>query len=126
MRVELRTIALLNDVRNVEVGKRIRSAREWAGMTQLQLATKIGVTPEAVRAWERGSTPANTNRLKAIAKATRVPGGWEFLYRGTEKPPVSADIVDRMERLTVEVDRLNKRIDELEGRNGGGAIADPF
>ncbi len=47
--------------------KTIRELREDAGLTQLQLAMKLGVTPSAVYAWESGRNEPRASQLRAIA-----------------------------------------------------------
>jgi transcriptional regulator with XRE-family HTH domain len=46
----------------------IKELREAAGLTQLQLALQLGVTPSAVYAWESGRNEPRASQLKAIAK----------------------------------------------------------
>lgn len=45
----------------------IRELRESAGMTQLQLANELGVTPSTVYNWERGRNEPKASQLKALA-----------------------------------------------------------
>jgi transcriptional regulator with XRE-family HTH domain len=47
--------------------KTIREYREQAGITQLQLANELGVTPSAVYNWERGRNEPKASQLKAMA-----------------------------------------------------------
>jgi transcriptional regulator with XRE-family HTH domain len=53
--------------------KTIRELREEAGMTQLELAVRIGVTPSAVYNWERGRNEPKATQLRALARAFNVP-----------------------------------------------------
>ncbi len=48
--------------------KTIRELREDAGLTQLQLANKIGVTPSAVYNWERGRNEPKASQLRTMAR----------------------------------------------------------
>lgn len=47
--------------------KTIKELREAAGLTQLQLAYRLGVTPGSVSAWERGVTEPRSLQLRALA-----------------------------------------------------------
>lgn len=47
--------------------KKIRNLREEAGMTQLQLAVAIGVTPVTVYNWERGQHEPKASQVRALA-----------------------------------------------------------
>lgn len=49
-------------------GKRLRSAREAAGLTQLQAAVKLGCTPNSISHWERGVTRVAVVDLLNLAK----------------------------------------------------------
>lgn len=47
--------------------KTIRELREAAGLTQLQLANRVGVTPSAVYNWETGRNEPKASQLRAVA-----------------------------------------------------------
>lgn len=47
----------------------IKKARLIAGISQIELAAKIGVTPGAVCQWENGRTRPNVRMLKPLAEA---------------------------------------------------------
>lgn len=46
----------------------IRELRGAAGLTQLQLAHALGVTPSAVYNWERGRNEPKASQLRAMAR----------------------------------------------------------
>ena len=50
------------------LGKRIASARKCAGLTQNDLALKVGVTAQAVSKWERGECYPDITLLPRLAK----------------------------------------------------------
>lgn len=50
------------------IGERLRRAREDLGLTQQQLAEKLGVSQPTIHAWESGSMP-RMKRLRAVAEA---------------------------------------------------------
>ncbi|MGB3328046.1 MAG: helix-turn-helix transcriptional regulator [Thermomicrobiales bacterium] len=47
--------------------KTIRQFREELGLTQLQLANELGVTPSTIYNWERGTHEPKASQLKAMA-----------------------------------------------------------
>ncbi len=49
------------------LGKRIADARHDTGLTQKDLADKVGVTAQAVSKWERGSSCPDISILDEIA-----------------------------------------------------------
>ncbi len=53
------------DISNL--GKRIADARHDTGLTQKDLADKVGVTAQAVSKWERGSSCPDISILDEIA-----------------------------------------------------------
>lgn len=62
----------MNATTNVQ-GERIRQAREAAGLSQTQLAGKIGAHVTSVSGWERGKSTPSIRYLFAVADATSQP-----------------------------------------------------
>lgn len=58
------------------IGERIRDARERGRLTQRKLAHELRVTREAISLWETGVNKCPTDKILAIAKATKVPVQW--------------------------------------------------
>ena len=58
-----------------DVGKRLRTARRAAGLTQKQLADRLGVESITVSRWERGVTSPSLPRLRRIAEITQTTVG---------------------------------------------------
>lgn len=57
--------------------ERILIARSRAGLSQEQLATKIGVSRRSVISWEQGhSNPQKADFWTALAEATSYPEAW--------------------------------------------------
>lgn len=54
------------------IGDRIREERESAGLTQLELANKIGITPQAVSQYERGIKNPKITAIYRFADAIGV------------------------------------------------------
>ncbi|MEO6652699.1 MAG: helix-turn-helix transcriptional regulator [Ilumatobacteraceae bacterium] len=54
-----------------DVGRLIRSSRERAGLSQTQLAERVGTTQSAVSRWERGH---DEPRLTTLARLIRACG----------------------------------------------------
>lgn len=62
------------------VGRRIREAREAAGLTQGELAAMLNTRQGTLSSWERGGVDHKLDSLTAIAKALGV--GVESLIGG--------------------------------------------
>jgi len=57
-----------NKPENVAIGEAISRARELAGLTQAELAEKMGVKQQSVGEWERGKTAPRAARLAQLSK----------------------------------------------------------
>jgi transcriptional regulator with XRE-family HTH domain len=66
-----------------DIGARIRVARREHGLTQDELADRVGVSRSAVAQWETGRTGQVTGNLSRIADALQV--NVEFLMVGDDK-----------------------------------------
>jgi transcriptional regulator with XRE-family HTH domain len=60
---------------NEEIGDRLREFRKRRGLTQEQLAEKIGVTFQQIQQYENGSSRLNSDRLQQVAIALEIPIG---------------------------------------------------
>ena len=66
------------DLVDVEVGQRIRIQRLAAGLSQSELAERIGVTFQQVQKYEKGMNRVGAGRLTHIARVLNVPVGSFF------------------------------------------------
>ena len=66
-----------------DIGTRIRAVRRERGLTQDDLAEKVGVSRSAVAQWETGRTGQVTGNLSRIADVLDV--NVEFLMYGDDK-----------------------------------------
>ena len=57
----------------MEVGARVKRAREAAGMTQVELARALNVEQSTVSRWERDDPTPSLRWLSEIATATAQP-----------------------------------------------------
>jgi transcriptional regulator with XRE-family HTH domain len=76
------------DLRDAEVGRRVRARRLERGITQTELATRIGVTFQQVQKYEKGVNRIGAGRLQRIAEALDVPV--TFFFGGGEAPVTAA------------------------------------
>ena len=106
---------------NVEVGRRIRRAREAAGLTQERFAELIGVSPQNVSCVERGLAGVSMTVLRRMCQVLRVSsdallldepgcGDADALARRLEQLPteqfrVVQEIINHVLELTSLADR---------------------
>lgn len=55
-----------------KIGKRISSLRKQCGLTQMELADRLGISFQAVSNWERGNTMPDISKLPEIAEIFNV------------------------------------------------------
>lgn len=67
----------------VRFGRRVRELREAAGISQLDVAARAGVTGGYVSGIEHGQRNPTLDVVFAIASALRVPPAWLFDFDGT-------------------------------------------
>jgi putative transcriptional regulator len=73
------------------VGQRIRGARETVGLTQLQLAERLGVSQPVVAALESGRGNPTVGQLAAVAGALQV--GFDIDFPLLPATPVAGVVV---------------------------------
>ena len=66
----------------------IRKAREWAQMSERDLAVALGVSRATVRSWEAAARDPGPDMTARIAVATRAPVS--SLLAPTGRPPAAA------------------------------------
>lgn len=87
---------------DAHVGLRIRHRRWMVGMTQPQLAAKVGIKFQQIQKYETGTNRVSASRLWDIANAMSVPISFFFEGLGVERkvqPAVEGDILADKEAL---------------------------
>ena len=99
------------------VGRRIKELRRHLGITQKQIAWRIGVTGAQFHRYEAGATRVATSRLMAIADALGVPA--DRLIREASnnpaavqdqavEPQASNDLVELLELFNTLLDQRRR------------------
>lgn len=76
---------------DVHVGKRVRHRRWMVGMTQQQLAEKVGIKFQQIQKYETGMNRISASRLWDISEALDVPVGFFFEGLGDGAEMVRSD-----------------------------------
>ena len=85
---------------DIRVGKRIKQCREEIGLTQSQLAEKIGISTKQMSAIERGAAFPHCENLIKLINELKIPSDAIF-----------CDVVDKSRRYTIS--KLSAQIEEL-------------
>ena len=100
---------------DAHVGKRIRHRRWMLGMTQQQLADRVGIKFQQIQKYETGMNRVSASRLYEIAGVLDVPVAFFFEGLGGEAPsPNAADILADKEAM--ELIRAYYAIPEAQRR----------
>lgn len=92
----------------IELGSRIKAAREFAGLTQEKLAASIDKSIQYMSALERGNNAPSLETLIAISKELGV--SCDYLLLGYDDS-LDPTLVDRIKFLSAEnKDLLNQHI----------------
>lgn len=75
---------------DVHVGKRIRHRRWMIGMTQQQLAEKVGIKFQQIQKYETGMNRVSASRLWDIAQAVDVPVS--FFFEGLDESQLQSAV----------------------------------
>lgn len=91
------------------LGARIRFAREQAGLTQVELAQRIGLADaQSVSNYERGRTDVPRQRLRRIAAVTGKP--LAFFVAEQEQ---AAEQLSALERIATSIESLREAQDRF-------------
>lgn len=105
------------------LGDRLAAARDAAGLTQLELAQKLGVKAATLDAWENDRREPRANRLQMLTGLLGVSLRWlltgvgegpDEALSGSETPQDVRDVLMEMRRLRTQIARASVRLGELE------------
>lgn len=105
------------------LGDRIAGAREAAGLSKSELASKMGVKAKTVRGWENDLTEPRANKLQMLSGLLNVSLMWLLNGEGqgvdapVEEQPLNPDVVALLRELReirVEVDNAAERLARTE------------
>lgn len=75
-------------------GDRLANAREAQGLTQAQLARRLGLRVETLRNWEADRSEPRANRLQMISGFLNVSMGWLLTGQGAGADAFDAPVED--------------------------------
>lgn len=84
------------------IGDRIKIARTNAGLTQKELASRLGVTYQAVQAYEKNKVDdVPMNKIRIMAKVLGVEPDW--LLGWEIKKPIQEDELSDMKKELIKI-----------------------
>lgn len=93
---------------NVEVGRRVREAREAAGLTQERFAELLGISPQNVSCVERGLAGVSLTVLRRMCEILHVSS--DSLLMGESADNKAEAIAHRLEKLPPEQFRVVQEV----------------
>ncbi len=104
-------------------GDRVAAGREALGLTEEELARRLGVKIKTVRAWEQDLSEPRANKLQMLAGVLNVSFRWLLTGEGAgiEAPSDTvtedvAGLLTEMRQLRGEMARNAERLGKLEKR----------
>ncbi|MGB5559320.1 MAG: helix-turn-helix transcriptional regulator [Paracoccaceae bacterium] len=115
-------------------GDRMAAARDVTGLSQHDLATRLGVKDKTIKAWENDTAEPRANKLQMLAGVLNVSMRWLLTGEGEgvaapdDQTEISADIsglLAEMRELRGQAATLAERIGRLEKRLRAGLKGQP-
>ncbi len=107
-------------------GDRLAGAREAAGLSQTELARRLGVKEKTIHAWEDDLSEPRANRLQMLAGLLNVSLMWLLTGKGDgvpspeeDRPEVPEDmeaLLTDLRLMRAEMARMGERIGVMEKR----------
>ena len=98
---------------DVEVGARLRVLRRYRGLSQSDLAERLGLTFQQVQKYERGANRISASKLWKVAEVLQVPVGELFgdqgvagAAEGRTAPVGEAELLQAWSMIQSEPQRL--------------------
>src|SRR6056297_474952 len=113
------------DAETTTFGDRMTGAREASGLSQTELAKRLGVKVKTIRAWENDQSEPRANKLQMLAGMLGVSIMWILTgegdgldgpERGDDLPDEMADLLSELRKMKVDQARMAERMGRLEKR----------
>ena len=102
---------------NGALNSNIKNFRKFKGMTQEELANKIGKSKNVISNWERGDNSPDVDSIEKICKALNVTPnqlfGWEFFEEYENFISIMKEKRAILSKLESDKASLQKKIDNL-------------
>lgn len=104
----------------VRLGEGLRKARAAAGISQAELARRLGVAPNQVNRWEAGGRRLDLETIQQAEALMSLPGGTVFRLAGYVKDDGLVDVASlpRWASRAIRAILLDVEKDQADGTNG--------
>ncbi|AOZ68801.1 transcriptional regulator [Rhodobacter xanthinilyticus] len=101
-------------------GDRLTGAREAAGLSQEELAQRLGVRLETLASWEDDMADPRANRLQMVAGMLNVSLMWLLTGEGEglDGPPEAREEAQDVRETVREIRAIRTVVEELDARLG--------
>lgn len=99
----------------MSIGKKIKQLRENKGLSQKELADSLGVTQQAIDAWERSITNPRKKSIDKLSSFFNVNGGFFFEDDIQNKTPSNEMIIKKENKPKDLINLLEKEEYTLNG-----------
>mgnify|MGYP000923008741 CR=1 FL=1 len=101
-------------------GDRLAGAREAAGLSQPELAERLGVRLETLQSWEDDAADPRANRLQMLAGMLNVSLMWLLTGQGEglDAPPEAREEAETVRETVREIRAIRSVVEELDARLG--------
>jgi HTH-type transcriptional regulator, cell division transcriptional repressor len=105
---------------NATFGDRLTAAREAQGLTQAQLARRLGVKLKTIQGWESDASEPRANKLQMVAGLLNVSLVWLLTGEGegVAEPATSAELAAGAQALLRDVQAMRAAMTQLASRMG--------
>lgn len=107
------------------IGDRIAGAREASGLSQSEMARKLGVKVKTIRGWENDLTEPRANKLQMLSGLLNVSLMWLLNGEGqgvdapVDEQPIKKDVHElllELREIRVDMDAAAERLARTEKR----------
>lgn len=98
------------DAETTTFGDRVTGAREAAGLSQPELAKRLGVKVKTIRAWENDQSEPRANKLGTLAGILGVSMMWLLAGQGQglDGPEVAQPLDADLEKILIDLRQMRQ------------------